>query len=458
MGADYQDNVPRGSTWGGIPLYNGAGAFNAVPRSFNQGAAWSRWEQYTRTGFATLEHSLDSGWVAKAQFNHQINGYDANLGAGASGFPDPADGSGVSMWAGQYIGRTTSDAADVYASGPVRLGGREHELVLGGSATNRRWKNRGWWDTQSVGYDTTVADFYRWNGSVPAPAWGAAPDYTNDEATRERGLYATARWNLRDDLQLITGGRVLSYRTAGIRESGSFVPYIGAVYDIDGTWSAYASYTTIFKPQSAQDASGRTLDPLEGENREIGVKAAFFGGRLHASAAYFDLLQDNYAEATGGLTPTGGTAYRAIQGVRTKGFEVEASGRIGTAWQVQAGFSHSIARQQGERVSTLTPASQFSLYASYKPAAVPGLTLGGGARWQDKTWGDVSHPAGTVRHTVPGYWIADASARYAFTPRLTGALALTNLFDRKYYTIFSSYSTYTWGEPRSVNASLTYRF
>ncbi|MGE8531815.1 MAG: TonB-dependent siderophore receptor, partial [Acinetobacter guillouiae] len=62
VGADYQDNKPKGSTWGGIPIYNSAGQFNKMPRGFNNGANWSNWEQYTRTIFSTLEHKFDNDW------------------------------------------------------------------------------------------------------------------------------------------------------------------------------------------------------------------------------------------------------------------------------------------------------------------------------------------------------------------------------------------------------------
>lgn len=460
VGADSQHNKPHASTWGGIPLLNSLGEFNAMPRSFNNGANWSHWDQYTRTGFATLEHAFDNGWVAKAQFNHQVNGYDANLGSAASGFPNPANGSGVSMWAGQYIGRTTSNAGDVYMSGPFSLAGREHELVLGGSIANRRWRNSGWW--QTPGYDLDVQDYYQWQGKVPAPAWGATPDYTNDETTRERGLYAAARWNLRDDWKLITGGRWSSYRNrvAEQHESGVFVPYLGTVVDLNDTYSAYASYTGIFTPQALQDEQGRRLDPLQGKNYELGMKASFLGGRLNASAALFQLEQDNFGIETGGMTPSGGTAYRAVKGVKTRGYELEVSGQITPGWQLQAGYSRSTSHQQGERVATLTPASQFSLYTTHRLGGrLAGLTLGGGARWQDKTWGDVSLPSGeSVRHTVKGYWIMDLMARYEFSKQLSASLAINNVLDKKYYTIFSWYSTYTWGAPRSVNVSMTYRF
>ncbi|OWQ90803.1 TonB-dependent siderophore receptor [Roseateles aquatilis] len=460
VGFDYQDNTPKGSTWGGIPLLNTNGQFNAMPRSFNNGATWSHWDQYTRTGFATLEHEFDNGWVAKAQFNHQINGYDANLGAAAGGYPDPATGDGVSMWVGQYIGRTVSDAADVYATGPFTLAGRKHDLVLGGSVATRHWKNSGWWNLPA--YDTHVRDYYHWQGRVPAPPWGPTPDYTDDQTTRERGLYATARWNLADNLKLITGGRWSSYRNkvAGLDEPGVVVPYVGTVVDLSKDYSLYASYSGIFTPQSLQDEQGRALDPLQGKNYEIGAKGALLNGRLNASVAAFQLVQDNFGIETGGKTPTGDPAYRAAQGVKTRGYELEVSGQVAPGWQLQAGFTHSVSRQNDTRVSTLSPANQFTLYASRQfTGALAGLTLGGGARWLDKTWGNIATPAGgTVVHEAKDYWVLDAMARYEFSKQLSASVNVSNLLDKKYYTIFSWYSTYTWGAPRAVTVNANYKF
>ncbi|MBT3067663.1 TonB-dependent receptor [Rhodoferax sp. U11-2br] len=457
LGADYQDNTPTRSTWGGIPIYDSNGNFNAMPRSFNNGANWSSWEQYTRTAFATLEHTFDNDWLLKAQFNHQINGYNAPLGAAASGYPNPADGSGVSTWEGKYVGKTVGDALDVYASGPFELLGRTHELVLGGSLSERTWTNQGYWAG-----NTSLSDYDGWNGNLAEPDWDnlpAANRYTNREVTRESGLYTTARFNLRDDLKLIAGSRVQNYKNETTERSGVIVPYLGAVYDLNTQYSLYASYTSIYKPQSQQDINGKTLDPLEGLNYEVGIKSSFFDSRLNASAAVFLLDQDNYANATSNLTPSGDTAYESMNGVRTKGFEVEVSGELTPQWQIHAGFNHKISRQQGEKIATLTPENQFTLNATYKPKHLPGLTLGGGARWQDKTWGDVSHPTlGTVKHTVDSYWLLDAMASYQIDKNLSVNLNVSNLLDKKYYTIFNWYSTYTWGEPRNVSINMSYKF
>ncbi|MFN3986037.1 MAG: TonB-dependent siderophore receptor [Rhodocyclaceae bacterium] len=460
VGADYQDNDPTSSTWGGIPIYDANGNFNRMPKGFNNGATWSRWEQYTRTAFATLEHHFDNDWIAKLQLNHQINGYDAVLGAVGAGNPNPADGTGTGLWLGQYVGKTRSNAADFYASGPFELLGRRHELVLGGSISQRRWTNRG--DGPDTGYSRVVPDYYAWNGAIPMPDWNdpGAWHGTNRETTRENGVYATTRLNLRDDTKLITGVRVANFKRENMRESGVVVPYLGAVYDLNDKLSMYASYTTIFKPQSVRNEQGATLDPLEGANYELGLKGAFLSDRVNASAAVFRLEQDNFAEATGGLTPEGAAAYRAIDGVRTRGYEVELSGQLNQQWNLHGGFTHKVSRRQGDKVATLTPENQFTLFATYRPAgAWNRLTLGGGARWQDKTWGDVSHSTlGTLKHTVAGYWLFDAMASYRFDDRLSASLNVNNLLDKRYYTIFNAYGTYTWGEPRSVNVSLKYTF
>lgn len=460
VGADYQDNKPKGSTWGGIPIYNSAGQFNKMPRGFNNGANWSNWEQYTRTIFSTLEHKFDNDWVAKIQLNHQINGYDAQLGAAAGGHPNPSTGTGVSMWAGNYKGETKSDAADIYATGPFQLFGREHELVVGASISESTWKNNGY--GTPTDYKTSVDQYYQWNGNVAEPDWQRGNHWSNNETTKQNGFYLTSRLNLHDDLKVILGGRIANYKSEETKESGIFIPYVGAVYDLNDQYSVYASYSTIFKPQSAQNPNGKTLDPLEGENYEAGIKGEFFDGRLNASLAYYQLKQDNFAkEIPNVLTPSGGVASEALQGVKTKGAELEVTGEIRPGWNLHAGFNHKISKQDGIKQSTLTPENEFSLYTSYKLNQwVDGLTIGGGARWQDKTWGDVTNPMykDPVKHVVSDYWLFDAMANYEVNDQLSVSFNVNNLLDEKYYTIFSWYSTYTWGEGRNYNLGLKYKF
>lgn len=461
VGADYQDTDPRGSTWGGIQLFDSNGNFNAQPRSFNPAASWSRWGQSTQSVFAKLEHRFDNEWTAKLQLNHQINSYDAYVGSYSFGNPNPADGSGAYFWEGGYVGKTRSTAADIYMSGPFQLLGRRHELVFGANLNKRHWSNTNSW--YPPGY-TNLPSYYNWNGDIPELPWTVSG--TSDETTRDNGIYTTARWNLRDDLKLITGLRASNYTRNSaasgttMRERGVTTPYLGVVYDINEAVSAYASYTDIFKPQSVQNEQGTTLDPLVGNNYEAGLKGEFFGGRLNASGAVFQIKQDNYAQLSGGFTPSGGNAYEAIDGVVTKGYELELSGQLTPQWRIQGGFTHRVARRQDAKVATESPENQLSVFTSYQfSGALRGLTLGGGARWQDKTWANVRNPVqGTVKHTMPAYWLFDAMASYRVNDKLTASLNIRNLFDKKHYTLFSAYNTYMWAAPRSYSVSLRYDF
>jgi len=227
VGADYQDNKPQGSTWSGsFPLYNYAGEINDAKRSFSNATDWSSWQQYTRTVFATLEQDLGSGWVGKLQLDHKLNGYDAQLGA--IQFNQPAADGTATINAQRYKGETTSDAADLYVSGPYDFLGREHELVLGGSISTANWKGKGYWDVTFA--TPNLVDYFNWNGHLAKPDWGRASQIS-DDTVRQTGIYATTRLNITDDLKLFLGGRVVDYTLTGTtntyRESGRLIPYAG---------------------------------------------------------------------------------------------------------------------------------------------------------------------------------------------------------------------------------------
>ena len=455
FGADYQDNRPEGSSWGGNPIYDSNGNFNERSRSFNNGARWSSWEQYTRTVFATLEQHFDNGWLAKLHLNHQISGYDAPLGAAAAGNPNPATGAGTRMWLARYDGETKSNAADLYLTGPFELFGREHELVIGSSVSRRHWKSDSY---NAPGVSTTVPDYYAWDGAVAEPAWNYSRSF--EEITREQGLYATGRFSLTDDLKLILGARASDYRGETVTKTGVATPYAGLVYDLNQNFSLYASYTSIFSPQTLKDEQGKALDPLEGDSYETGIKGEFFDGRLTSNLAWFEIQQDNYAIATGNRAPDGTNAYRAAQGVIVRGYEFELAGELAPGWNLQGGYSHRTARRDGMDVNTIAPESQFNVFSSYTlPGRYNALTVGGGARWQNKTWANLTRPTvGTDEFTQEAFWLVDLMARYRFNDNLSTTLTVNNLLDKKYVTIMDFYSVYSWGEPRNVTASVRWDF
>ncbi|WP_422394119.1 TonB-dependent siderophore receptor [Pseudomonas poae] len=464
VGGDYQDSLPKGSSWSGsFPLIDAQGNRNKVKRSFNNAADWSSWEQYTRTAFAMLEHDLGGGWVTKLQLDHKINGYHALMGS-IQGDTPALDGTSQ-LTSGKYTGETVSDSGDLYVSGPFSLGGREHELVFGGSISSSEWKGNGYWNLAP-----NLVDFNNWHGNAREPDWGQSQSKI-DDTVRQTGMYMTTRLNLADDLKLLLGGRVVNYTVTGnnptYRESGRFVPYVGAVYDLNDTYSVYASYTDIFMPQESynRDRNDKLLEPDEGQNWELGIKADFLDGRVNASAAYFEIHEDNRSVSDddyNNLEPTPSNyAFKGTQAV-TKGYELEMSGEIAPGWQLQGGYTHKIVRDDKDvKISTFEPEDQVSLYTTYKlKGNLDKLTVGGGARWQSVGWQDIynSPRGGYEEFSQKAYWLVDAMARYQFTKNVSATLNINNVFDKSYYTNIGFYNSAAYGEPRNFMLSTRWDF
>ncbi|MGC5700771.1 TonB-dependent siderophore receptor [Pseudomonas sp. NFXW11] len=469
VGGDYQDNIPKGSSWSGtFPLLNATGDRNSMPRSYNNGATWSGWEQYTRTAFAMLEHDLGDGWVTKLQLDHKINSYHAELGS--IQFDEPQTNGTAKVNAQKYTGDTVSDSADLYLSGPFSLFGREHELVLGGSIANSRWTGKGYWSPDFPGGNGNVVDFYQWRGKLQRPIWGQ-PAQRTDDTVRQTGTYMTTRLNLMDDLNLFLGGRVVNYHLTGLtpsyKESGRFVPYIGAVYDLNDNFSAYASYTDIFMPQESwnKDRNSTLLNPDEGQNYELGLKGEFFEGRLNSSLAYFEVHETNRPvpdDAYNNQTPAPNNyAFKGAKAV-TKGYELEVSGELSPGWQIQAGYTHKVVRDdQDQKISTFEPEDQVNLYTSYKlKGDLDQLTVGGGLRWQSVGWYSIYNSPRQINQDISqeAYWLVDLMTRYQITKNLSATLNVNNIFDKSYYTNVGFYNSAAYGEPRNFMLSTRWDF
>ena len=246
--------------------------------------------------------------------------------------------------------------------------------------------------------------------------------------------------------------------------SSQVTPYAGVVYDINDTYSAYASYTDIFQPQQRRDLSGDYLDPILGKSTELGVKGSFFGDRLNASAAVFEIVQDNLAQSTGLIIPDTNpveTAYEASEGATSRGFELEVSGEVAEGWNVSAGYTQFKATDaDGEDVNTIYPRKLLRLFSTYRLRGdFARLTLGGGVNWQGKTYTDATNPLGNVeRIEQDAYSVVNLMARYDFTKQLYAQLNINNVFDEEYFAMFDAYDQMTYGAPRSATLKMTYKF
>ena len=462
-GFSRQENNPRGSMWGGLPVWYSDGSKANWDRSKTTAAEWTRWNSVYENYFATLEHRFANDWKVKASYSHGDRTADSYL-LYLYGTPDRTTGLGLFAWPGSYKTRTQQDDFGLQANGPFSLFGRRHELAVGYTYAKQKFTS----DSRAASTFGTVGDFNAWNGtSYPEPSWGGLTYYSQGE-TKQEAVYAAARLNLADPLKVIVGARLTKYEKSGddassnpykLKIEDQLTPYAGVIYDLNENFSLYVSYTDIFQPQQRRDISGKYLDPILGKSTEGGVKGEFFGGRLNASLAVFQIKQENLAQSTGqiiaGTTPPE-TAYRATQGATSEGFELELAGELTPGWNVSAGYTQFTATDaNGADVNSIYPRELFKLFTTYRlPGALNALTVGGGANWQGATYTYV----GSEKFEQKAYALVNLMARYEISKQLSAQVNVNNLFDKTYYGMFDAYNQYTYGAPRSASVSLKYKF
>ncbi|WP_099542778.1 ferric-rhodotorulic acid/ferric-coprogen receptor FhuE [Stenotrophomonas maltophilia] len=466
VGYDYQQKRANGATWGGFPMLYSDGSRTGYDESFNASPEWTYWDTTSKRAFATLQHAFSNGWKFKVGATHDETKADDKLfypayndwTTGESNF-DRTTGAGISPSAGFYNTERKVTGVDGYIDGPFQLFGREHQLMAGLSYNKREYANYG--DYQVGGPGQTwdpFASYLNWTGKIGEPNWNPLALASEGTITQKAG-YAAARLSLADPLKLIIGARYTDWKSEGEgadRAHKVTTPYAGLVFDINDTYSTYASYTEIFQPQTLKDRNGSYLDPVDGKSYEVGVKGAWFDNRLNASLAVFRIEQDNVGQATG--EPVQGSqnefAYRAARGTVSRGFEFEVNGELAPGWNATFGASRYVARDiNGADINTNLPQTALKLFTSYTPQSLQALTVGGGANWQNRIYYPV--PAyGRIEQS--GYALVSAFLRYRISPEFSVQANLNNLLDKKYLSQINGYGAY--GDGRNGSLTFTWAF
>ncbi|MDR0235342.1 TonB-dependent siderophore receptor [Acinetobacter sp.] len=491
VGFQYQDNAPKGSTWGTVPYFNADGSKANFSRNFSLSADWSSIANTDKTVFADIEHTFANDWLVKAAIAHSTSDNSWIVAYGGSGFPDPSTGKGLSLWSmvSPYA-ESKKLNIDFYATGPFQFLNRQHDLIIGYSGFKS--ENTSLSVNSKIAYPAAIPDYREWTGNIPKPTYeknGAGSTNT----TELYGLYSTLRLNLADPLKLILGARYSSYDykvdkwdpNAAVsptkpRDFDQLIPYAGILYDINDTYTAYTSYTKVFNPATRRDRFGDYLDPEMGSTSELGIKADLLDGKLLTSAALFwsdvkDLAVEDVEYREGVKNGTIAkvdemdTAYMSTgKGLKVDGFELEAIGKLQENWNLSFGYTYvnSVSSANANALSNI-PQNQVKLFSSYTLpenlwSGSEKLTIGGGVNWQSEIsqkWGGApanAYNGGVV--TQKAYYLANAFASYKLSDELTASLNINNLFDEKYYLNVGFYNGVYWGEPRNVTFTLRAKF
>ncbi len=287
---------------------------------------------------------------------------------------------------------------------------------------------------------------------------------TNTQAD-QLGLYFQDHIKFDDRWVLTVGGRqdwVESETTAdGKRDQDELTLRGGLVYLFDNGFAPYVSYAESFTPQyGSNDFTGEQYDPITGKQYEAGLRYQPPGAGFSASTAVFEITREN--EVVG--DPANALNQIQIGETRSRGFEFELLADLTSNLQMIGSYTYQdveVVEAGGSQATngnqvTDRPKHLAKLWLDYTVPAgtLAGVGVGGGIRYTGTSYAD---GANTVKY--PAATLVDAALRYD----VGGArlqLNATNLFDEQkvYCSGVQPTSTCDYGLPRSVIASVTYRW
>ncbi|AUW57582.1 TonB-dependent siderophore receptor [Sphingobium sp. SCG-1] len=462
----------------GLPRYADGGDLG-LARSTYLGADWNRVTSDQTMLHLDLEHRFSDSWSAKVSGIHFDESNRSNYQF-VSGAISRVTGGGAtySNFATDY--KTKGNAIDAYVAGSFDIGGIGSEVIVGGNYLSHKTD-----DVLARQFNVaTISNIGNVNNYRPrrtlADLIATQFSQRSAYAIEQYGVYGT--WRLRpvEALTITFGGRLNWYdysytsrsgtaasygapNAATTRANAKFTPYVGAVYALGEAWSVYASYATIYDPQTSRDADGNLLRPIDGRNYEAGIKGELMEGRANVSLALFryDHRNRSVNDIAGGFACSGWYCSIASGKVRSEGVEVEANGEILPSLQASMGYTYNKTEYledpslEGAWFSTWTPRHLLRLWADYTlPGKLERISTGLGVTAQSKMKGyDRSFD-------ITGYSVWNARIGYQITPALLAAVNVNNIFDKTYY--IPSYAQQAnsnfYGDPRNVTVSVKARF
>lgn len=455
LGLSTQTNRQRSPMWGSLTLPYADGTQAEFDRSASTAQDWTRWNTRDYTAFVEYTHMIGPSWEAKFTYNHARGKEDSRLfyAYTNNGYLND-DNTGLIGWPYRDDIKWSSNIADLNLSGSFNAFGREHEAVIGLNHAMRKSKT---WVYAGATFPDMPA--FPYAGDVFAePAWAERSVASDGDQSLTR-LYAAGRFSLTDRMKGIVGLNAIHLKRNGTaiyghgskldnEKTSKLSPYFGLTYDLTPDALVYASYSDIFQAQDRLDINRNYLPPAKGVNAEVGIKAEWLDRKLMTSFAIFSAKQKGLATEAG-FDTVAQQSYYEPKDVKSRGFDVEVTGRLGADSRVMAGFtSLKLTGPDGSNVYQWVPRRTLKLMADTRIAAVPQLRVGAGLRWQSDTYKE----KGARQNS---YAVADLFAAWQFTPATSLRLNINNVMDKKYLRTVQFGAIY--GAPRTFGLTLEHK-
>ncbi|MCP1909109.1 iron complex outermembrane receptor protein [Bradyrhizobium sp. USDA 4501] len=420
---------------------------------------------------ASVEHRLNQDWKLFAAYSYNTETFSANqlriTGVNAK--------TGVETRSNDGTWGSLSNASygTSYLQGNVWLGNIRNEVLFGGDGQYRTI-----YRDDLIRQATPSFNFYNpIYGLITPGTTVSAADSAQTDKLGQWSLFFQDTLHLTERFALVGGVRYMDYdQLAGKGRpfitntnvsADKVLPLGGAIFKLTDQVSLYASYTQSLKPTSTIApltggvVIGSNIAPEEGTQWETGVKFDF-NKQISGTLALYDIDKKNVLVSQLNAT-TGIVEYRTAGKVRSRGVELDVTGRLTDNWSMIGSYGYTDARVTedptlaGKALQNVA-LNTASLYLVYDfGTTLPGrLRLGGGARYVGDRPGDAANS-----FVLPAYTVADVFATYETKVQSFSVIYqfnVKNLFDTVYYPSANSILTVAMGDARRFSLSATVKF
>ncbi|MGE3692044.1 MAG: TonB-dependent receptor [Novosphingobium sp.] len=276
--------------------------------------------------------------------------------------------------------------------------------------------------------------------------------------------YLQDQIHLGEHIDLIGGIRYDRFDIKGVNQVSAtpfarldekWSPRFGLIVKPRPEMSIYASYSQSFLPRAGDQfisltPSTQSLAPEKFTNYELGLKWDIRNG-LSLTSALFLLDRTNSTTPD----PANPTTTIVIGATRTKGFEVEITGRITPKWQVSGGYTWQDAYLKGNEAIRVAqvPKHQVSLWNRYDFSRRLGAGIG--LIHQSSQYAALHNPGVSNATLLPSFTRVDLGLFFKATEQLQFQVNVENLFDTAYFSDAHNNNNITPGAP--INARFTLR-
>jgi iron complex outermembrane receptor protein len=415
--------------------------------------------QRSRVGYR-LEHEFSENWslqnAFQVRFFDRVYSGETRLSTGLD--PDNRTLNGLLI---DEEPRTDIYDLNVNLTGRFSTGSIHHQLALG--------VDLGRFDQRNNILIAPAVPLDIFNPTYDRLADGAFNRVVNGaDVTDTLGIYIQDQVTLADNLKLLLGGRFDLFeqrnqdflRDTRTSQSGNaFSPRVGIVYQPIQPISLYTSYSRSFNPVTGRSFEGDVFQPERGTQYEVGVKADL-NERFSTTLAFYDLTRTGVTTTDNrpGVPPGQFSIQTGEQ--RSRGVELSVQGEILPGWNIIAGYAYTDAQITedntfpiGNRLNGV-PENAINLWTTYEiqKGNFQRLGFGLGLFYVGGRQVDLANSV-----ELPSYLRTDAAIFYK-RDRFRAALNFRNLFNVDYFESAFSRNTISFGEPFTVQGSISWQF